>query len=92
MWCELVRGHALCRCAPMTSDPVGNPRRLREQAATERERCDEVTQRLARTRSAIQRAREAVRDLLGVDPEANSGPTGDPPDLCSAEMQSGGTP
>jgi hypothetical protein len=64
----------------MTSDPVGNPRRLREQAATERERCAEVTRRLARTRSAIQRVREAVRDLLGVDPEANSGLTGDPPD------------
>jgi hypothetical protein len=67
-------------------------RRLREQAATELERCAELTQRLAQTRSAVQRAREAVRDLLGVDPEANSGPTGDPPDLCSAEMQSGGTP
>ena len=66
--------------APMTSDPVGHSRRLREQAATERERCAELTQRLAQTRLAIQRAREADRDLLGVDPEANSGPTGDPPD------------
>jgi hypothetical protein len=59
VWCELAHGHALCRCAPMTLDPVGDSRRLREQAATELERCAELPQRLAQTRTAIQRAREA---------------------------------